>query len=328
MSTTLEYRHISKTYPNGEKPAVHDVSLKVEKGSIVALVGESGSGKTTLLRLAAGLETPDSGEVRIGDVVVADDRTWLPPEKRGVGLVFQDGALFPHLTVAQNIAYGLKTRGSDKVETTVDFMLSMVGLGGFNHRYPHELSGGERQRIALARALAPQPRVVLLDEPFSNLDPALRRTLRDEIRNILVKLDATAILVTHDTDDALCVGDGVAVFRDGEIDQIGTPHEVYHHPKNGYCARLFGPANRIDVDGKESRWIRPEDMTLVKQAQNGALPVRIVELRDVGRHRELLVRYLEGTEPRGGGWVVFDHGDEPLRPGDELWVTLSHLGKA
>ncbi len=328
MSTTLEFRNVSKTYAKGEHPAVNGVSLSVRKGEIVALVGESGSGKTTLLRLAAGLEAPDSGEVWIGSEVVASEEIWTPPERRGIGLVFQDGALFPHLTVAQNICYGLHGKTAQQESTAVDFMLAMVGLSGFNQRYPHELSGGERQRLALARALAPQPKVVLLDEPFSNLDPALRRSLREEIRTILNKLNATAIMVTHDTDDALCVGDRVAVFRSGGVEQIGTPHEVYHQPKNGYCARLFGPANRIAVNGSGTRWVRPEDITLLDQRYNGAVPVLVDQLRDAGRFRELLVRYLEGTQPRGEGWIVYDHGDQPLKPGDRRWVTFRHETEA
>jgi len=324
MSTNLEYQHVSKTYPNGKEPAVRDVSLQVNRGEIMALVGESGSGKTTLLRLAAGLESPDTGQVRIGEELVASDKVWVPPEKRGIGLVFQDGALFPHLTVSQNIRYGLKGKTPQQEEKVVEYMLAMVGLSGYMRRYPHELSGGERQRLALARALAPQPKVVLMDEPFSNLDPALRRSLREEIRNILNKLNATAILVTHDTDDALCVGERVAVFRDGNVEQIGTPHEVYHHPKNGYCARLFGPANRVALNGSGPLWVRPEDMTLVDQRQIGAIPVQIDQLRDTGRFRELLVRYLEGSTPRGEGWIIYDDGSQPLKRGDKRWVEIRH----
>lgn len=317
MSSTLEYSHVSKTYPNGEKPAVRDVSLRVKKGQILTLVGESGSGKTTLLRLAAGLEAPDLGEVRIGDETVASDSLWVPPEKRGVGLVFQDGALFPHLTASQNICYGLKGRDKEKLLTTVDFMLAMVGLTGFNERFPHELSGGERQRLAVARALAPQPKVVLLDEPFSNLDPSLRRSMRDEIRRILNKVGATAILVTHDTDDALAIGDRIAIFRDGEIEQVGTPGEIYGNPKNGYCAQLFGPANRIALNGGKPKWVRPEDMKLQSNQERGMIEVRVEEVRDAGRHCEAIVRPLKKSSSER--WIVYCG---KVKAGERAWVRL------
>mgnify|MGYP003638226545 CR=1 FL=1 len=317
MSSTLEYSHVSKTYPNGELPAVKDVSLRVKKGQILTLVGESGSGKTTLLRIAAGLETPDSGEVRIGDETVASESLWVPPEKRGVGLVFQDGALFPHLTVSQNICYGLKGRDKEKQLKTVDFMLAMVGLSGFNQRFPHELSGGERQRLAVARALAPQPKVVLLDEPFSNLDPSLRRSMRDEIRRILNKVGATAILVTHDTDDALAIGDRIAIFRKGEIEQIGTPAEIYGKPKNAYCAELFGPANHVVLNGGKPKWIRPENMTLLTQQERGLIEVTVEEVRDAGRHCEAIVRPLKkSTSDR---WTVYCG---KAKIGDRAWIKL------
>jgi iron(III) transport system ATP-binding protein len=223
MTPMLEYRQVAKTYPNGERAAVSGVSLTVHRGEMLTFVGESGCGKTTLLRLAAGLEAPDEGAVLLDGRIVADAANWVPPERRGVGLVFQGGALFPHLTVERNIAYGLHDVPKPDRPAIVDQMLALVGLPDYGRRFPHELSGGERQRLALARALAPRPNVVLLDEPFSNLDRCLRCALRDEIRRILKNVGATSILVTHDTDDALLVGDRVAVFRAGRLEQLGTP---------------------------------------------------------------------------------------------------------
>ncbi|MEM1296821.1 MAG: ABC transporter ATP-binding protein [Verrucomicrobiota bacterium] len=317
MSTPLAYHHVSKTYPNSKSPAVRDVSLRVKKGLILTLVGESGSGKTTLLRLAAGLEAPDQGEVRIGEEIVASDSLWVPPEKRGIGLVFQDGALFPHLTVSQNICYGIKRWSNDDQSATVDRMLSMVGLSGFNERFPHELSGGERQRLAIARALAPEPKVVLLDEPFSNLDPSLRRSMRDEIRRILNKVEATAILVTHDTDDALAIGDRIAIFRDGEIEQIGTPAEIYGKPKNAYCAQLFGPANHVALNGEKPRWVRPENMVMQSQKERGMIEVQVEEVRDAGRHCEAVVRPLKKSSSQR--WIVYC---DKAEAGERAWIRL------
>jgi len=239
MTPMLEYREVAKTYPAGERAAVSGVSLVVSRGEMVTFVGESGCGKTTLLRLAAGLEAPDEGAVMLDGHVVADAEHWVPPERRGVGLVFQGGALFPHLTAAENIGYGLQERPKQDRPAVVEEMLKLVGLPDYGRRFPHELSGGERQRLALARALAPRPNVVLLDEPFSNLDRCLRCALRDEIRRILKNVGATSILVTHDTDDALLVGDRVAVFRAGRLEQVGTPEAIQQQPASDYCAQLF-----------------------------------------------------------------------------------------
>jgi iron(III) transport system ATP-binding protein len=239
MTPMLEYRRVAKTYPAGERAAVSGVSLAVSRGEMLAFVGESGCGKTTLLRLAAGLEAPDEGTVVLDGRVVAGGEHWVPPEKRGVGLVFQGGALFPHLTVAQNAGYGLHEVSKQDRPRIIEDMLALVGLPRYGQRYPHELSGGERQRLALARALAPRPNVVLLDEPFSNLDRCLRCALRDEVRRILKNVGATSILVTHDTDDALLVGDRVAVFRAGRLEQLGTSREIQQQPASEYCAQLF-----------------------------------------------------------------------------------------
>lgn len=239
MTPVLEYVAVSKTYPGGERAAVSGIHLEVQPGEMLALVGESGSGKTTTLRLAAGLEQPDEGVIRIHGRTVADAARWVPPERRGVGMVFQGGALFPHLSAAPNIAYGLHATPRVRHAGIVRDMLGLVGLPDHGGRYPHELSGGERQRVALARALAPGPAIVLLDEPFSSLDRCLRCELRDEVHRILKDVGATSILVTHDTDDALTVCDRIAVFRGGRIEQIGTPSDFHSQPASEYCARLF-----------------------------------------------------------------------------------------
>ncbi|MBI4314299.1 MAG: ABC transporter ATP-binding protein [Chloroflexi bacterium] len=236
----LELEGVTKQYAPGTPPAVADVSLSVAKGEILALIGPSGCGKTSTLRLIAGFERPDSGTVVIGGRVAANGRAWIPPERRGVGMVFQDYALFPHLTVAENTGFGLDELSRDKRQPEVDHLLQLVGLEKFGRRYPHELSGGERQRVALARALAPKPVVVLLDEPFSNLDTDRRAEMREQVRAILTMLSATAIFVTHDHEEALFMGDRVAVLNNGRLEQIGAPENIFHSPASHFVAEFMG----------------------------------------------------------------------------------------
>lgn len=217
---------------------VRNVNLSVGAGEIVALLGPSGCGKTTTLRAIAGFETIDSGRIEIAHVVVADEGRHLPPEKRRVGMVFQDYAIFPHLSVAQNVAFGLG-RGAAAARRTQE-MLDFVGLQGLGDTMPHELSGGQQQRVALARALAPEPAVLLLDEPFSNLDNSLRKQVRAEVRALLKQTQATAIFVTHDQEEALFIGDQVAVMNEGRIEQIDAPETLFHQPQSRFVAAFIG----------------------------------------------------------------------------------------
>jgi len=221
----------------GSLKAVDGASLRVARGAIVALLGPSGSGKTTLLRMIAGFERPDAGSVRIGGRTVASDGDWVEPEQRRIGMVFQQGALFPHLDVAANVGFGAARR--ERVGESLD----LVGLGGRAKAYPHELSGGERQRVALARALAADPEVILLDEPFAALDAGLRETLREEVAAILRAAGASALLVTHDQAEALSLADEVAVLRDGRVVQTGSPEEVYDRPSSRWVAEFLGEAD-------------------------------------------------------------------------------------
>ncbi|MEM7146911.1 MAG: ABC transporter ATP-binding protein [Verrucomicrobiota bacterium] len=324
MSASIQYRQVQKTYPKTNRPAVEKVDLTAPAGKILALVGESGSGKTTLLRLAAGLEYPDTGEILIDDSPVADHTTWVPPEKRRIGMIFQDGALFPHLTAAQNVAYGLHDTPKESQTDTIDRFLTMVGLSDYSTRFPHELSGGERQRLAVARALAPQPAALLLDEPFSNLDPALRRSLRDEIRAILTELNTTAIIVTHDTDDALAIAHQIAVLEEGKITQVGPPAEVYRHPANGYGARLFGPANFLpSLNGSPEKWLRPEDCTITDPAAGNTIPVEVISVQNTGRHTEIIAQpSFPDPAPHQENWLLHSDETSPIAPGDQLHVAL------
>lgn len=225
----------------GSVMAVDQVDLTVAPGEFLGLLGPSGCGKTTFLRLIAGFEVPDTGTIDIGDVRVVGPQRWIQPERRRVGMVFQNYALFPHMTVAENVAYGVR-KWPDQRER-VGNALRLVGLDGLSVRMPHELSGGQQQRVALARALAPEPDVILMDEPFSNLDVALRARIRAETREILDRAGATVIFVTHDQEEALSLADRVAVMWDGRIAQLGEPEELYRSPTSRKVAEFVGSAN-------------------------------------------------------------------------------------
>ena len=232
---------VSKRY--GAVVAARSLDLVAAPGELVTLIGPSGCGKSTTLRLVAGLERPDSGEIRIAGDRVAGGRTWQPPERRRVGLVFQDYALFPHLSVARNVAFGLDRLPRGERSSRVAEVLDMVRLGHLADRYPHELSGGEQQRVALARALAPRPAVVLLDEPFSSLDESLRAQVRADTVAVLRETGTTGMLVTHDQTEALSVGDRVVVMRDGVIEQADTPEKVFESPSSRFVASFMGDAD-------------------------------------------------------------------------------------
>jgi iron(III) transport system ATP-binding protein len=231
---------VSKRF--GSIQAVDDADLCVERGELVALLGPSGCGKTTLLRLIAGFEQPDGGEVRLEDVRVAGEGAWVPPERRHVGMVFQDYALFPHLTVAENVGFGVAR--PERARRVAD-ALDRVGLGTHGHRYPHELSGGQQQRVALARALAPEPTLVLLDEPWSNIDPLLRSSMRDDLAEILRGIGVTVVLVTHDREEAFSIADRIAVMRAGTVVQEGSPEELYLTPADRWVAEFVGAGNFV-----------------------------------------------------------------------------------
>ena len=231
----------------GDVCAVDGVSLSVFRGEVVCLLGPSGCGKTTVLRIAAGLEALQGGRVYIDGRIVAGDGATVPPEERGIGLVFQDYALFPHLTVGENVAFGLRRIDGTERQARVTTALGGVGLEGFGSRYPHMLSGGQQQRVALARALAAEPSVVLLDEPFSGLDARLRDKVRDQTLHALKGSGAATLMVTHDAEEAMFMGDRIAVMREGRILQTGTPDELYCRPASAYVAELFGEVNRLNA---------------------------------------------------------------------------------
>ena len=241
--TLIVLSRVSLTYPNAAAPALYDLSLDVAEGATLSVLGPSGCGKTTVLRAIAGFEHPQAGEIRIAGRLVCNGKHCIPPEERGVGMVFQDYALFPHLTVAQNVAFGLRRLEPQAAARMVATTLDLVGLTDLKDRYPHELSGGQQQRVAIARALAPKPVVLLLDEPFSNLDPDMRGQMREEVQEILRRTGITAVLVTHDHDEAFAMADRVAVLNQGRLEQVDNPESIYHTPSTPFVANFVGQAD-------------------------------------------------------------------------------------
>ncbi|MDW0113457.1 MULTISPECIES: ABC transporter ATP-binding protein [Sporosarcina] len=222
----IDIRDLSFSYANSVTRAVNCISFTVEKGEVISILGRSGSGKSTILRLIAGLEMPDAGSFTLNGRKIMDARTFIQPEKRGIGMVFQDYALFPHMSVEENILFGLSKMSRKEKQKRVNEVLELVELEGFEKRYPHQLSGGQQQRVALARAIAPEPELILLDEPFSNLDTDLQVKIREDLRRILKKANTTAVFVTHNINDAHALADRIVKIKDGKIDIIGRPCDL------------------------------------------------------------------------------------------------------
>lgn len=256
----LKVRDLSKDYCPGEK-LIDSLSFSVEKGEVVSFLGESGAGKTTFLKCLSGLEYIDSGSIELNNSVLNSDHTFVPPQKRNIGFVFQDCPLFPHLTLKQNILFNLDI----KFHSKLDYILSLTRLNAFLNRYPHQLSGGEQQRACIARALIREPDLLLLDEPFSNLDVAIKSSIRDEIQHIIKTLKTTTILVTHDIHDSLNISDKILVFKSGKLQQFDSPKNVYSSPKNLYCANIIGGIN-IYTDLHGSKFIRPENINIIDKS--------------------------------------------------------------
>lgn len=259
----------------GEYHALRDIDLSIPGGSLTALLGPSGSGKSTLLRAVAGLEVPDSGTVIIG----GEDVTFIPPQSREIGFVFQHYAAFKHLNVRDNVGFGPSIRKRPKAEINrrVDELLEIVGLAGYQERYPAQLSGGQRQRMALARALAVQPKVLLLDEPFGALDAKVREDLRQWLRSLQAETGVTTVLVTHDQEEALDVADHIAVLAEGRIEQWGSPREVYDEPTNDFVKSFLGPTARL-----RGELVRPHDLVLSHEPVGDAVPVDVERVVHLG----------------------------------------------
>lgn len=285
---------ITKGFGDSTYPIVANLDLTVHEGEILCLLGPSGCGKTTLLRMIAGFDRPDRGLVKIRERVVVGPHAWVRPESRRIGFVFQDFALFPHLTVLQNVAFGVRAGSRTARLDRARDVLDLVGLTIFQGRHPHQLSGGQQQRVALARALAPEPEVILLDEPFSNLDAGLRETTRDEVRRILATTRTTAILVTHDQEEALAFADRLAVMRAGRLEQIGFPEEVYKRPRTAFVASFLGRTNLLRAEGKgHLAETRLGTVPLTREAKGSVLLSLRPEDLAFDDHEGLQVRVLE-----------------------------------
>lgn len=323
-------------------PVVKQATFHVGKDEIFALLGPSGCGKTTTLRLISGFEKPDSGFVMLNGEILSSINNHVPPQNRGIGFVFQDYALFPHMTALENVAFGLTDLPKHKRNVFAEEVLCRTGMGDYKHRSPAELSGGQQQRVALARAIAPEPELILLDEPFSNLDAMLRTVTRKEVRSIIKKARMSAVLVTHDQEEALSFADRVGVMNNGRIEQIGTPEEVYYKPKTKFVAQFLGKTNLFEADVNNTDYvdtnlglmrlncraqghitcsIRPEHLTLEKpngttdESKLGIIAAREFKGHDITYHVEFgSDRYIVHTDNR----VLFEPSDEvvvkPLEP--------------
>jgi sulfate transport system ATP-binding protein len=308
---SIAVRNITKRF--GDFVAVDDVSLEVESGALTALLGPSGSGKSTLLRIIAGLETPDAGEI----LLAGKAATSLPPQKRNVGFVFQHYAAFKHMTVRDNIAFGLKVRKRPKAEIAdrVDELLNLVQLQSFGHRYPAQLSGGQRQRMGLARALAPEPQVLLLDEPFGALDARVRAELREWLRQLHDVVHVTTVFVTHDQDEAMEISDQIAVINHGKLEQVGSPRELYDEPASEFVMTFVGDAQPIgDI------LVRPHDVDLLHEPADGAVEAMIVRITILGRDAKVELHDTSGSEILA--LMTRDHFDESgFWRGQNVWVS-------
>ena len=331
MSALLTVTGLTKRFAPAAPPVVRELGFAVEEGEIFALLGPSGCGKTTTLRLVGGFERADAGRVVLGGTVLCAPDRHLPPERREVGLVFQDYALFPHLSVLENVAFGLRGLGRKERAVQAREALRLVGLAGYEDRAPHQLSGGQQQRVAIARSLAPRPRLLLLDEPFSNLDALLRQATRQEIRAVLKRQGMTAVLVTHDQEEALSFADRVAVMRNGQIEQVGTPEAIYHAPRTLFVAQFLGRTNLLlaEADGREAETplgrlrldraaagsvllsLRPEHLTLEAPAP-GETAGRVVERAFKGHDITFRVE-MDGIE-----YLIHTHNRMPFQPEDAV----------
>ena len=311
----ISVRNINKNF--GDFVALDDVTVDIESGNLTALLGPSGGGKTTLLRIIAGLEQPDSGVIEINGT----DTTWLRPQQRNVGFVFQHYAAFKHLSVFRNVAFGLEIRKvpKDQIRTKVMELLELVHLDQFADRLPAQLSGGQRQRMALARALAVEPNVLLLDEPFGALDAKVRKELRDWLRRLHDEVHVTTVFVTHDQEEALEVSNEIVVINNGRVEQIGSPDELYDHPANEFVMGFLGPTTRLG-----GRLLRPHDIEVTAEATTGAVEAKVDRLLRVGYEVRIdEVRSVPGGEDELTTVQLTrkEAGHLDLREGDSVWLS-------
>ena len=310
-------RDITKQF--GDYVALDDVTIEVPDGSLTALLGPSGSGKSTLLRIIAGLETPDAGVVEIH----GENQTNVKPQRREIGFVFQHYAAFKHMTVRDNVAFGLRIRKQAKarVAERVGELLGVVGLSGYADRYPSQLSGGQRQRMALARALAVEPKVLLLDEPFGALDANVRAELRDWLRRLHDEVHVTTVLVTHDQEEAMEVADRIVVLNRGRIEQDGPPRDLYEQPANAFVMGFLGPVARLG-----DTLVRPHDLRILGEPRDGALEAQVARVVHLGFEVRVELE-LDGGEPLTAQLTRDEAAELELRGGDIVWVRRPGVGE-
>ncbi len=328
---SIVVKHVSKRFGTSDVAALHDVSLDVPGGALVALLGPSGSGKTTLLRILSGLEQPDAGTTQIDGL----DLGAQSARQRNVGLVFQHYALFRHLSVFENVAFALRVRKTPnrEVKTRVDELLALVQLEGHGDRLPSQLSGGQRQRIALARALAARPRVLLLDEPFGALDAQVRAELRSWLRRLHDEIHITTVFVTHDQDEAFDVADQIVVMNRGKIEQVGAPTDVFEHPANDFVMRFLGHVNVLDANaarasgiavpaGEAHVYVRPHEVEIARCQTSGTIPARVVRVTPIGGGLKVeLAAPSLGPSLRAD--LDWERGSQlALRDGDNVFLSL------
>jgi len=309
----IAVRDVRKSF--GDFVALDNVSLEIPDGSLTSLLGPSGSGKSTLLRIIAGLEEPDQGTVEIH----GDDATRVPPQRRVIGFVFQHYAAFKHMTVRDNVAFGMKIRKQPKqrVQERVDELLEVVGLAGYQQRYPNQLSGGQRQRMALARALAVEPRVLLLDEPFGALDAKVRAELREWLRRLHDEVHVTTVLVTHDQEEAMTVSDHIAVMDHGRIEQVGGPVELYDRPANPFVMSFLGPVSKVG-----ERLVRPHDITISLTQEDGAQQATVTRVVHLGFEVRVELE-VEGEGPVSAQMTRYEAEQLELVEQDVVWVRAT-----
>jgi sulfate transport system ATP-binding protein len=309
----IAVRDVRKQF--GDFVALDDVSLEIPAGSLTSLLGPSGSGKSTLLRIIAGLEQPDTGTVEIE----GEDATRVPPQRREIGFVFQHYAAFKHMTVRDNVAFGMKIRKQpkDRIKDRVDELLGVVGLAGYHERYPNQLSGGQRQRMALARALAVEPRVLLLDEPFGALDAKVRTELREWLRRLHDEVHVTTVLVTHDQEEAMAISDHIAVMDNGRIEQVGNPRELYVEPANPFVMGFLGPVSKVD-----DLLVRPHDITITTESRVGTREATVVRIVHLGF--EVRVELALEGEQNVSAQLTRNEADQlELVEGGAVWVRTA-----
>jgi sulfate transport system ATP-binding protein len=307
----ISARGVTKRY--GDFAAVDDVTFDIASGSLTALLGPSGSGKSTLLRIIAGLEVPDAGTIHLD----GDDVTHVAPQHRGIGFVFQHYAAFKHMTVRDNVAFGLTIRKRPKSEIAkrVDELLGIVGLAGYQERYPSQLSGGQRQRMALARALAVEPRVLLLDEPFGALDAKVRADLRAWLRRLHDEIPVTTVLVTHDQEEAMDVADRIAVLNEGGLEQVGAPRELYDAPATPFVMSFLGEVSRLS-----GALVRPHDIDLAVARRDGSVEAQVARVVHLGFEVRVELVLSDGEEPVTAQITRQEAAELELRAGDIVWA--------